>query len=268
MASVQELWSYRSLIANLTTRELKGKYKKSVLGWMWSLINPATSLAIYTLVFGTLLAVEPPVAGNGSTKSFALFLFAALVMWNFFNAVITGSQAALIAAGPLLKKVYFPPECPPLATTAAALFQTGLEIGILVVVLIIVGNLSWTALLIVPILGLLVLFSIGVGLLLSLANVYFRDVNYLTTIGTQLLFYGTPIIYPFTLVQSKAPDWIVDAVTINPLTQFVGASRDVFYLEQVPSSGRWLGLVASALLSLIVGAWVFRRGARDVAEEL
>src|SRR5690349_16678934 len=124
MASVQELWSYRSLIANLTARELKGKYKRSVLGWLWSLINPATTLAIYTVVFGTLLKVKPPVAGNGHTSSFALFLFAALVMWNFFNAVINGSMAALISTGPLLKKVYFPPECAPLATTVASLFQT------------------------------------------------------------------------------------------------------------------------------------------------
>jgi ABC-type polysaccharide/polyol phosphate export permease len=268
MASVQELWSYRSLIANLTSRELKGKYKRSLLGWLWSLINPATTLAIYTVVFGTLLKVDVPLAGNGHTKSFAMFLFAALVMWNFFNSVITGSMAALISAGPLLKKVYFPPECPPLATTVAALFQAGFEIAILLIVLIVVGNVSWTIVLAIPILALLVLFSVGVAFVLSLFNVYFRDVNYLTTIGTQLLFYATPIIYPFSLVSDRAPSWIVDLVTINPLTQFVGAARDVFYLQQVPSLGRWFGLLASAAVSLVVGSFVFRRGARDVAEEL
>jgi ABC-2 type transport system permease protein len=268
MSTVPELWSYRGLIANLTTRELKGKYKKSVLGWLWSLINPATTLAIYTVVFGTLLKVDVPVAGNGHTKSFALFLFSALVMWNFFNAVITGSMVALISAGPLLKKVYFPAECPPLATTVAALFQTAVEVGILVAVLIVVGNLSWTAVLVVPIVALLTVFSIGIGLALSLFNVYFRDVNYLTSIGTQILFYATPIIYPYSLVQDRAPTWIATLVTLNPLTQFVGASRDVFYLQQVPSLGRMLGLLASAVISLALGWWLFERGAGDVAEEL
>lgn len=268
MASVSELWTYRSLIVNLTSRELKGKYKKSALGWFWSLLNPAVSLAIYTLVFGALLKVEPPVAGNGELKSFALFLFAALVMWNLFSAVVTGAMSALIAAGPLLKKVYFPPECPPLANTLAALFQAGLEIMILVVALAVVGNLGLTAVLVVPVIALLAAFSVGIGLLLSLANVYYRDVNHLTAIGLQLLFYATPIIYPFSFVQERAPGWIVQACTISPMTQFVEASRDVFYRQEVPSLGRWAGLVAAGVISLGIGWTVFRRGARDVSEEL
>src|SRR5438552_695839 len=99
------IWRYRSLVANLSQRELKLKYKGSVLGWLWSLINPATALGIYTLVFGVFLKIEPPVAGNGRLKSFALFLFAALVVWNFFSSVVGGSMAWLLGAGPLLKKV-------------------------------------------------------------------------------------------------------------------------------------------------------------------
>ena len=96
MASATEIWSYRGLIWNLTQRELKVKYKRSLLGWLWSLINPATTLAIYTIVFGTLLKITPPIAGNGHTKSFALFLFAALVIWNFFETLSTST--ALVTA--------------------------------------------------------------------------------------------------------------------------------------------------------------------------
>ena len=87
-----DIWGYRGLIANLTSREVKIKYKRSALGWLWSLINPAATLAIYTIVFSTVLRVDPPVAGDGHTKSFALFLFAALVPWGFFSNVANGSM--------------------------------------------------------------------------------------------------------------------------------------------------------------------------------
>ena len=90
----------------------QGAVQGSVLGSLWSLLNPAATLAIYSLVFGAFLRIEPPVAGNGELKNFALYLFCALVMWNFFSQVVRGSQEALTGAGPLLKKVYFPPSAP------------------------------------------------------------------------------------------------------------------------------------------------------------
>ena len=144
MAYVTQVWGYRGLIGNLAQRELKSRYKRSVLGWLWSLINPASTLLIYTIVFGTIMRIPPPVAGNGELKSFALFLFSALIVWNFFSGVVVGSMGALIGAGPLLKKVYFPPECPAIANVLTVLIQTGIEAGILVAVMFVVGNVSWT----------------------------------------------------------------------------------------------------------------------------
>src|SRR5262245_22356577 len=228
MAYVTQVWGYRGLIGNLAQRELKSRYKRSVLGWLWSLINPASTLLIYTVVFGTVMRISPPVAGNGELKSFALYLFAALLVWNFFNGVVVGSMGSLIGAGPLLKKVYFPPECPAIANVLTVLIQTGIEAGIMVAVMIVVGNVSWTFLLFPYILLLLVMFSLGIGMVLSLLNVYLRDINYLVGIAMNLLFYGTPIVYPYTLVEENAPTWAQVVVTLNPLTQFVGASRDIF----------------------------------------
>lgn len=268
MASATELWGYRGLIGNLAQRELKAKYKRSLLGWAWSLINPAVTLGIYSVVFGTLFDVHPGKAGNGHTESFALFLFAALVVWNFFNAVVNGAMVALLSAGPLLRRVYFPPECPLLGNLLATLTQTGLEVAILVAVLVFVANLSWTVLLTPLLLVLLALFAMGVGFIVSLFNVYYRDVNYLVSITLQLLFYGTPIIYPFSLVQDKAPHAVALIVAANPLTQFVGASRDIFYLEQVPSTGRIIGLIVASVATFIVGWAIFAHGAADVSEEL
>ncbi len=268
MASVTDIWSYRGLIGNLAQRELRSKYKRSFLGWSWSLINPAASLLIYTVVFGTVLRVEPPTGGNGRLQSFALFLFAGLLIWNFFNSVVLGSMSALIGAGPLLKKVYFPPECPPIATMLTVLAQTGLESLILILAFVIAGNVSWTFFLFPFLLLLLSLFTIGLGLILSLVNVYLRDVSYLVAIAMSLLFYGTPIIYPFSLVEQNAPSWVVSLVRVNPLTQFVGASRDIFYLLKVPSTARILALIGTSTVTFLLGWWFFSIKSRDVSEEL
>jgi ABC-type polysaccharide/polyol phosphate export permease len=269
MAAISEVWTYRGLIGNLAQRELKSRYKRSVLGWLWSLLNPASTLLIYTVVFGTILRIEPPAAGNGSTKSFAMFLFAALVIWNFFNAVITGSMGALLGAGGLLKKVYFPPECPPIANALTVVSQTAIEALILVVVLAFAQNLSWTVLLFPYLIALLALFALGIGLVLSLLNVYFRDINYLVGIGLSLLFYGTPIVYPISLLeQNNVPEAIRFLVELNPLTQFVGASQQIFYLLEVPSLARLGGLTAVSVTTFAVGWTIFSAKSRDVSEEL
>jgi ABC-type polysaccharide/polyol phosphate export permease len=269
MAAITEVWSYRGLIGNLAQRELKSRYKRSVLGWLWSLLNPASTLLIYTVVFGTIMRIEPPIAGNGTTKSFALFLFSALVVWNFFSSVLTGSMGALLGAGGLLKKVYFPPECPPIANALTVLTQTALEAIILLVVLAFVGNLSWTVVFFPYLVAMLALFSLGIGLVLSLLNVYMRDINYLVSIGLNLLFYGTPIIYPFSLlVNNDVPQWIQNVVQANPLTQFVGASQQIFYLQEVPSLARLAGITAAGVVSFALGWAIFSAKSLDVSEEL
>ena len=268
MSLVHDLWTYRGLIGNLAQRELKGRYKRSVLGWLWSLLNPASTLAIYAVVFGTLLKVKPPVAGNGHLKSFALFLFAGLVMWNFFNTVALGSMHSLIGAGPLLKKVYFPPECAPAANLLVALSQVGIESGILLVLLILVGNTSWSMVLIPVLVGLLAVFSFGIGLALSVANVFLRDVAYLVAVMLNLLFYATPIVYPDSLVKENAPVWAQRVVAANPMNQFVKAMRACTYLSRWPSVGSLAILTATAAASYMTGWAIFRKFGANVSEEL
>lgn len=268
MASVTQVISYRGLIGELAQRELKSKYKRSVLGWLWSLLNPAATLLIYTIVFGTVMRIEPPIGGNGELHSFALFLFSALIVWNFFNAVIVGSMGSLLGVGALLRKVYFPPECPAMANALTVLLQTALEALILVGVMAIVGNVSWTWIFFPYLLLLLLLFSLGIGLVLSVFNVYLRDVNYLVTIGMSLLFYGTPIVYPYSLVEQNASELLQTLVRLNPLTHFVGASQQIFYLLEPPSVARLLGLTAISIVTFAGGWAIFAIRSRDVSEEL
>ena len=221
-----EVWQYRGLVADFARRELKGKYKGSVLGSLWALVNPLATLAIYSLVFGFFLRFSPPVAGNGDLKSFPIYLFTGLVVWNFFFAVSTGSMGALVGAGPLLRKIYFPPFAPVIGNALATTQQTAIEIGLLLVVYVIALNVGWTVLLLPVLLVLLAAFSLGVGLLLSMLNARLRDIGYIVQVVLNLLFYASPIVYPiaFVTAQYDKHPWL-RVYEYNPITAFVEAFR-------------------------------------------
>lgn len=264
MTAATEIWSYRNLIYNLAQRELRARYKKSLLGWLWSLINPASMLLIYSVVFGVFLEVTPPVAGDGETQVFALYLFAGLVVWNYFSATVNGAIAALQASGGLLNKVYFPPACPAIANMVTVLLQAVIEGAILAVVMVALGNVGPTYLLFPVLLVFVSLFSLGLGLFLSVYNVYYRDVGYLVGIFMQLLFYATPIVYPLDIV----PEGARRIIRLNPLTQFVEWNRDAFYNLRWPGVGSTLIVVVASVVTFALGWWVFTVKARTVAEEL
>lgn len=270
MSAPATVWSYRSWILNLARRELAVRHKRSVLGWTWSLINPAATLAIYAAVFGAFLRMEPPVAGNGTLQNFAVYLFIALVMWNFFNAVVNGSMTGLSASGPMLSKVYFPPESPAIANLLAAMVQVGLEASIAALLLVVLSNVSWTFLLWPPIILLLAMFALGFGLLVSVYNIVYRDVAYLVGIFMQMLFYATPIVYPIDIVNVEWAGidarWVIE--NLNPLSSFVASTRDVMYLLEVPPWHDWLIMAGWSVGMLALGWFAFGRKAADLIEEL
>jgi ABC-2 type transport system permease protein len=264
MTAATEIWSYRNLIYNLAQRELRARYKKSLLGWLWSLINPAAMLAIYTVVFGVFFDTNPPVAGNGDTKSYGLYLFAGLVIWNMFNGTVTGAIIALQTSGGLLNKVYFPPSAPAIANLITVLLQLLIETAILAAIMIALGNVSVTYILFPVLVVFLTMFSLGLGLFVSVFNVFYRDVGYLVGIGMQVLFYATPIIYPLDIV----PSWALPIIRLNPLTQLVEWSRDAFYNLTWPSLASFSLTALACTVTFIVGWAVFNVKARNIAEEL
>lgn len=266
MTAPNKVWAYRTLITNLAQRDLRSRYKKSILGWLWSLINPATTLAIYTVVFGVFLGVEAPVAGNGTSKLFALFLFTGLVAWNTFAAGINTAMQSFLAAGGLLTRTYFPPEVPIIAGSLTVLTQTAVEALILVGFMVVIGNLSWTTLLIIPILLLLTVFAFGAGLIVSLLNVRYRDIAYLTALGIQVLFYATPIVYNESVTDDHP--LAQNLLKLNPMTHFVDAMRDAAYLLQPPTLVNWVAMVVSTVVMLTIGWWVFATKAPRFIEEI
>lgn len=258
-----------NLVRNFTARELKGRFKGSWLGWGWSLLNPLASLAVYALIFGFFLKFQAPVAGNGTLQNFAIYLFTGLVVWNLFFGIVMGSMGALVGAGPLLKKIYFPPWTPVVGSGLATLTQAGIEIGLLFVVYLFLGNLSWTTLLVPVLIVLLAMFALGIGLVLSLWNAKLRDVNYLTSVGLNLAFYSCPIIYPISLVEQNyaAHPWL-KIYELNPLVQFVEAMKDLMYSLTMPSLLACTCILVVSFGTLGIGLLIFMKGSRDVSDDL
>lgn len=274
MSVISDIRGSRELLANLIARELKGKYKGSVLGWGWSLLNPLATMAIFTFVFSFVLRVPVPVGERSGIQVFALWLLCGLLVWNLISSGMTTGIASLTINANLIKKVWFPRETLVLSTVLALVVTLLIELGVLSLALVLAGNLlvPWLPV-VVALVVLLTMFVSGLALALSVANVYFRDLQYLISIGLQIWFYATPVIYPASLVEDQRSHEVLGTsiwtlYQLNPAFAFVEAFRDCLYDERVPGAGRLGYLVAWAVLSLVAGFWVFRRYEGRLAEEL
>ncbi|MCZ2812342.1 MULTISPECIES: ABC transporter permease [unclassified Modestobacter] len=277
MSVVSDLKDSRGLLVNLTLREVRGKYKRTLLGQGWSLLNPIATLLIYTLVFGFVLRVPVPVGEDSGLQVFVLFLACALLPWNFFNNAVSSGMGSLIANANLLRKVFFWRPTLVVATVLSLNVTFAIELGVLVVLLLLFGSmpLPWIPLLLLVVV-LLTAFALGIALLLSVANVYFRDTQHFVTIGMQLWFYATPIVYPYQLIQDQAArmraagnDFPLETIyRLNPLERFVSVFRAMLYDNVMPYWGDLLFCLVAAVGSLVIGFAVFNRSQHRLVEEL
>lgn len=274
MTSLSEYAASRELMANLTLRELRAKYKRSLLGWAWSLLNPLATMLIYTLVFGSILSVEPPRGDPSGIKYFALFLLCGLLPWNYLTASVGGSVGNLLANANLIKKTYFPRDLLVGSLVASCLVSFLIEMGLLSLALLLFGNMVLPFLpLTLLLMALLTLFVTGLGLAFSVINVYFRDVQHLVSILFQVWFYLNPIVYPITLVDERETLFghVVPAralYELNPMVGFVEAFRDLLYHLRLPTSGEVTYLVVVSVLVFLGGLWLFNKLEGRLAEEL
>jgi ABC-type polysaccharide/polyol phosphate export permease len=268
---VAELRQSRELFVNLTMRELRGKYKRSALGWAWSMLNPLSTMLVYTFVFGFILAgnVTPPMAGGRSV--FAMYLLCGLLPWNFFATTTSAGMTALVGMANLVKKVWFPREILVFALAGSGLVQFGIELSLLSIALVFFGNmvLPW----LIPVLlisALLVAFSVGIALVLAATYVYFRDLAYLWSIFVQIWFFLTPIVYPATLVNNRAgmPGWAKAVYNANPMAVFADSYRHALYNLAFPTWKQMGYLLVLSALSLGSGLRLFARLSPRFAEEL
>lgn len=272
MSTLSELVESRELLLNLTMREVRGKYKRTALGHTWSLINPLATIAIYAIVFGGFLGVKAAPGDPSGVNVFALFLTCGLLPWTFFQNTISSGMGALVANANLVQKVYFPRELLVTATVLSWDISFLIELGVISVALLIAGAMviPWLPLVVLMVV-VLTAFALGLALMLSIANVYFRDTQHLLNIGFQLWFYLTPIVYSMSYVQDAQDKYGVPLVTLfklNPMYHFVTVFRSLLYDGRWPSLLNVAVCVVAAAVSLVLGLTVFRRFGSRIAEEL
>ena len=263
MGILASLVKQRGLIAVLVERELKARYRGTLLGYVWSLVNPLLLIAVYTVVFTMVIPARIP-----SPVPYPLFLFAGVLPWLFATGALLDSAVVLSDNGPLLRKVVCPPEVFPAVTVVSHLVHHLLALPVLVAVMVaytVAGQLAipWTIVLLPLVLALWVVTTGGLALAVSALAVHFRDLKDLMHNVLNLLFFMTPIIYTADLVPAGTLRQIVLA---NPVTPLVLLYRGVAVEGRVPPAGVWGWAIVVAGVSWLIGTFVFGRLRDTIAE--
>lgn len=258
MKIFKDLYQYRELLKSNVKKEIRGKYKGSFLGVLWSFINPLLSVLVYAIVFPLILKNPQP--------NYVVFLIIGIVPWNFFVTVMNQGVNTVVINGNIIKKVYFPREILPISVVTSGLVNFFISC-LIILGFIVFGGMSLSpVMLLAPVIAIIqFILSLGLLLVLSAINVYIRDVEYIVNFIMTLLFYATPILYSSELFKNTAFAWIMN---INPLAHIINAYRDVFYYQQLPNFSS-LGIVAGlSLVTLIIGYNIFKKLEKGFAEEL
>jgi lipopolysaccharide transport system permease protein len=263
LANLESLFRYRALVQSLVARELKARYRGSVLGFFWSFVNPLLLLLIYSFVFTVVLpGVHPP-----ELEPFALFMFCGILPWTWFSSSLLEASNVLIAGGNLIRKVLFPAEVLPIVTVFAGLVHFCLGLPILAAFLIYYRVPVYpTDLLWFPVVVLVQLvLTLGLALFVAALTVHFRDVRDLLANLLTLWFFATPIIYPL----SQAPANVQRLLNLNPFTPLAVAYQEVLF-RPGPFTGwpRLLAVAAASLVVFLAGYVVFDRLRDTLAEEV
>ena len=261
--NLQQLLRYRPLIHSLVARELKARYRGSVLGFFWSFVNPLLLLLIYTFVFTVVL----PGVHPADLEPFALFMFCGILPWTWFSSALLESSNVLIAGGNLIRKVLFPAEILPIVTVLAGLVHFGLGLPILAAFLVYYQvpvaplDLAWFPVIV----AVQLVLTLGLALMLSALTVHFRDVRDLLANLLTLWFFATPIIYAL----SQAPPGVRRLLNLNPFTHLAVSYQEVLFRPgPFTEWPRLLAVGAGALVTFAAGYFVFDRLRDTLAEEV
>ncbi|WP_286164231.1 ABC transporter permease [Azoarcus sp. DN11] len=227
-AMLRALWSYRGFILGSVKREFQSKYRNSMLGAVWTVLNPLAMILVYTVIFAEVMRARLPGVDNGF--AYSIYLCAGLLTWGLFAEIIGRGQNVFLDNANLLKKLSFPRMCLPVVIILSALLNFAIVFGLFTVFLLVSGNFPgdafWAML---PLLAILVLFSIGLGVTLGVLNVFFRDIGQFFGIFITFWFWLTPIVYPATAL----PEGIRDGMVWNPMAALMNS------FQQVLTANRW-----------------------------
>lgn len=257
MKIFKELYNYRELLKTNIKKEIRGKYKGSWLGILWTFLNPLLMLAVYSFVFPYILRVN--------VENYTIFMIVALIPWNFFTTAIQTGTGSVVANGNILKKVYFPREIIPISITTSQLVNFLITCIIMFIFIIFSGVGFSYHVIIFPLLVLIqYIITLAFTFVLSALTVFVRDIDHFVSVVLMLGFYATPIVYQANMLPEKF-QW---ALKINPMAQIVEAYRAILYYHKTPNwemLGIW-GILSVALL--VLGYIIFKKLEKSFVEEL
>ena len=257
MNTFKRIYNYRELLKTNVKKEIRGRYKHSMLGVLWSFLNPLLQLLVYSVIFGALLA--------GGDKTYHIYICVALIPWTYFTTSVTTSAFTIIGNGNIIKKVYFPREILPISvvTSGAVNFMIS---TIIILVFVVFSEIGITAyILLYPVILIIqYIMQLGIAFILSSITVYFRDLEHIIGIILMAAFYGTPIVYKL----EQLPPKLQVLMKLNPMTHIINGYRAIFYYKEMPDF-KSLGILAAiSMVLVILGYLLFKKLQKGFAEEL
>ena len=244
-------------------REFQLKYRGSMLGIAWTVLQPLAMIIVYTVIFSEVMKAKLP--GVEGSFAYSIHLCAGLLTWGLFAEIVQRGQSVFLDNANLLKKINFPRLTLPLIVVSSALLNFAIIFGLFLLFLLISGNLPGISIVaIIPLLVVQVLFAVGLGVALGVLNVFFRDVGQLSGVLMQFWFWATPVVYPVSIL----PDWAQTWMQFNPMYHLIKGYQDIFVVHQWPE---WKSLAVVTGLSVLLAVFalhLFRKRAGEIVDEL
>jgi homopolymeric O-antigen transport system permease protein len=258
MNKLKEIYAYRQMIVSLVRKDLRGRYKGSVLGFLWTFINPLLQLMVYTMVFSVIL--------RAGIDKYYLFLFVALIPWIFFSGSVTAGSSCILSQKDLVKKIYFPREVLPIAHVTTCFVNMLLSFIVIFCVIAVSGtSINLMAICYLPVIMIVeYILALGMTMIFSALTVYFRDLEHILGIFVMAWQFLTPIMYSIDIV----PENIMPIFMANPMTPIIIAFRDILYYGRIPDIGTLLHAFILGIVTLFIGYLVFDKLQKHFAEEL
>lgn len=257
------VWHYRGFVLGSVKREFQTRYRNSLLGAAWTVLNPLSMIIVYTVIFSQLMRARLP--GVENNLAYSIYLCAGVLAWGFFSEVINRSQSVFLENANLIKKLSFPRICLPLIVVINAGINFSIILSIFLGFLLITQNFpGWALLAVIPILLIQIAFSVGLGIILGVLNVFFRDVGQFMGILLQFWFWFTPIVYPLTVL----PESVQPLIDANPMAPLIAAYQGVFVYGQWPDWSTLLMPLMIAIALCVFAMRLFRKRAGEMVDEL
>lgn len=261
--SLKAVWNFRSFVVGSVRREYQLRYRGTMLGIAWTVLQPLSMILIYTVIFTQIMMAKLP--GVEGAFSYSIYLCAGIITWGLFVEIVQRSQSVFLDNANLLKKLSFPRLTLPVIVVVSAMLNFSIIFGLFMLFILVTGNLPGLSILaMIPLLVIHVLFAVGLGVTLGVLNVFFRDTGQLSNVLLQLWFWATPVVYPATIL----PDWLQPWMNINPMYILMQGYQGIFVANQWP---QWQGLSLFAVLALGLAVYalrLFRRHASEIMDEL